>query len=190
MKIMIQHEDHRPVFEGALQKAGLSEVCAVSCMDDGSVDLSRDDTLWVVDAAADDVHGPHDARDVFTRPVRMGDILDRIQRKIGQKTGRNEENTAIFSSFTLDLEKNTLYFKKNGKKTRVTDLERDILMYLHQNKDNIVTKRQILDEVWGYAYNVETHTLETHIYRLRQKIEENPSNPQVLITDGDGYRLV
>jgi DNA-binding response OmpR family regulator len=77
---------------------------------------------------------------------------------------------------------------------RLTEKERDILLCLLAAKaqgegGGAVERRALLDRVWGYAETVETHTLETHIYRLRQKIEMDPASPQYLLTDGTGYRL-
>lgn len=72
---------------------------------------------------------------------------------------------------------------------RLTEKERDILLMLHDAGGVPVSRRLLLDRVWGYAGGVETHTLETHIYRLRQKIETDPARPQILLTAGEGYAL-
>jgi hypothetical protein len=74
-----------------------------------------------------------------------------------------------------------------GEPLRLTEKEVAILLYLYQ-AGGAVSKAEILARVWGYADTAETHTLETHIYRLRQKIERDPSNPAIVLTDGDGYR--
>ena len=72
---------------------------------------------------------------------------------------------------------------------KLTEKERDILIYLHNEKPNEVSKQDLLDKVWGYNPDIETRTLETHIYRLRQKIENDPSHPKFLITKESGYTL-
>jgi len=72
----------------------------------------------------------------------------------------------------------------------LTDKETAILKYLYRAGDRIVGRDVLLDEVWGYNANVTTHTLETHVYRLRQKIEPDPSSAQILVTEPGGYRLV
>jgi len=74
-------------------------------------------------------------------------------------------------------------------KFRLTDKETAILKYLYRAGDKVVSREVLLDEVWGYSANVTTHTLETHVYRLRQKIEPDPSNVTILITEPGGYRL-
>ncbi len=72
---------------------------------------------------------------------------------------------------------------------RLTEKERDILLALLDAPGRRIDRREMLEKVWGYASGVETHTLETHIYRLRQKIETDPAKPVIVLTDGDGYRL-
>jgi len=76
------------------------------------------------------------------------------------------------------------------KKVRLTEKETNILKYLYRANDAVVPRDTLLHEVWGYNAGVTTHTLETHIYRLRQKIESDPSNAQILVTESGGYRLV
>ncbi len=75
------------------------------------------------------------------------------------------------------------------KKIRLTDKEAAILRYLYRSGEKPVGREELLREVWGYNSNVTTHTLETHIYRLRQKIEPDAQIPKLLITETGGYRL-
>ena len=75
-------------------------------------------------------------------------------------------------------------------KVRLTEKETAILKYLYRAGDKVVGREVLLDDVWGYNTEVDTHTLETHIYRLRQKIEEDPSRAVLLVTESGGYRLV
>lgn len=75
------------------------------------------------------------------------------------------------------------------KKVRLTDKEAAILRYLYRSGEKPVGREELLREVWGYNANVTTHTLETHIYRLRQKIEPDAQSPKLLITETGGYRL-
>jgi len=77
-----------------------------------------------------------------------------------------------------------------GSKVRLTEKETSILRYLYRSGQKAVQRDVLLQEVWGYNSGVTTHTLETHIYRLRQKIEKDPSNAALLVTEGGGYKLV
>ena len=80
--------------------------------------------------------------------------------------------------------------EENGDKVRLTEKETAILKYLYRAEQKVITRDVLLEEVWGYNSGVTTHTLETHIYRLRQKIEKDPSNARLLVTESGGYKLV
>ncbi|MEM7643520.1 MAG: winged helix-turn-helix domain-containing protein, partial [Pseudomonadota bacterium] len=79
---------------------------------------------------------------------------------------------------------------EDEKKIRLTDKETNILKFLYRANDGTVARDVLLQEVWGYNAEVTTHTLETHIYRLRQKIEPDPTNVRLLVTESGGYRLM
>ena len=78
----------------------------------------------------------------------------------------------------------------DGAKLRLTEKETAILRYLYRAGEQTVARDVLLKEVWGYNAAVTTHTLETHIYRLRQKIETDPAHAAMLVTDAGGYKLV
>jgi DNA-binding response OmpR family regulator len=78
----------------------------------------------------------------------------------------------------------------DDKKVRLTEKETNILKFLYRSPDGVVPRDVLLHEVWGYNAGVTTHTLETHIYRLRQKIEPDPAQARLLVTESGGYRLV
>ena len=78
----------------------------------------------------------------------------------------------------------------DDRKVRLTEKETNILKFLYRSRDGVVPREVLLHEVWGYNAGVTTHTLETHIYRLRQKIEPDPTNARLLVTEAGGYRLV
>ncbi|WP_141067510.1 winged helix-turn-helix domain-containing protein, partial [Brucella melitensis] len=79
---------------------------------------------------------------------------------------------------------------EKGSKIRLTEKEAAIIKYLYRAGDKVIGRDVLLEEVWGYNSGVTTHTLETHVYRLRQKIEKDPSNATLLVTDSGGYKLV
>ena len=80
--------------------------------------------------------------------------------------------------------------EQTSRKIRLTEKETAILKYLYRAGDRVVGRDTLLGEVWGYNAGVTTHTLETHVYRLRQKIERDPSQAEILVTEPGGYRLV
>jgi len=116
-------------------------------------------------------------------PFRPGALLDKIIASL--KSNRPSEIDAF--PFLFNTRENVLI--KDDKKVKLTDKEKEIFLYLFDNKNEIVSRDALLHHVWAYADTVETHTLETHIYRLRQKMEENPSQPEYLLTEGNGYKL-
>ena len=83
-----------------------------------------------------------------------------------------------------------MLLRGDSRKIHLTEKETAILKYLFRIGDRPVSREVLLDEVWGYNSGVTTHTLETHIYRLRQKIEKDPGNASLLVTEGGGYKLV
>jgi DNA-binding response OmpR family regulator len=83
-----------------------------------------------------------------------------------------------------------LVHTESKQKVRLTEKETAILKYLYRSGNMVVGRDTLLGEVWGYNAGVTTHTLETHVYRLRQKIESDPSNAEILVTEPGGYRLV
>jgi DNA-binding response OmpR family regulator len=83
----------------------------------------------------------------------------------------------------------TLRDPKKNRRIKLTVKETAILKYLYRLDASVVDRKMLLGEIWGYSSSVTTHTLETHIYRLRQKIEADPAIPTLLLTEAGGYRL-
>ena len=131
------------------------------------------------------------ANDYITKPFRLGVLLARLRAHIRQ---HERSDDAVFSigPYTFQPANKLLVDSDddNNKKVRLTDKETAILKYLYWASDKVVSRDTLLDEVWGYNAGVTTHTLETHVYRLRQKIEAEPSEAKILITEPGGYRLV
>ena len=129
------------------------------------------------------------ANDYVTKPFRLGVLLARIRAQLRQ---HEQSDDAVFTigPYTLRPSAKLLMDTENNKKIRLTEKETAILKYLYRAGDRVVPRSVLLDEVWGYNAAVATHTLETHIYRLRQKIERDPSNAELIVTEPRGYRLV
>ncbi|MDH5773241.1 MAG: helix-turn-helix domain-containing protein, partial [Rhodospirillaceae bacterium] len=83
----------------------------------------------------------------------------------------------------------TLVEQGSDKTIRLTDKEAQILKFLYLQGGQVVSRSDLLGEVWGYNAQVTTHTLETHVYRLRQKIERDPTKAEIILTDQGGYKL-
>lgn len=126
---------------------------------------------------------------LFSLPVRVGNLCDEIAFFISQKKLRQSLKPISLGKFTLYPETLALIDQKSENQIKITDKELSILLYLSQNHPKKTSREDLLHQVWQYAQGVETHTLETHIYRLRQKIEDTPSTPEFLITDDEGYYL-
>ena len=129
------------------------------------------------------------ANDYITKPFRLGVLLARLRAHIRQHE-RSDDAVFTIGPYTFQPSNKQLVNNEDEKKVRLTDKETAILKYLYRAGDKVVSRDVLLDEVWGYNASVTTHTLETHVYRLRQKIEADPSNAMILITEPGGYRLV
>ena len=128
------------------------------------------------------------ANDYVTKPFRLGILLARLRAHIRQHE-RSDDAVFTIGPYTFQPSAKLLLDNENNKKIRLTDKEAAILKYLFRAGAKVVSREVLLDEVWGYNANVTTHTLETHVYRLRQKIERDPSNARILVTEPGGYCL-
>jgi len=141
------------------------------------------------DSDADTVIGLEaGANDYVVKPFRFAVLLARIRVQMRQHEASSEAEFQI-GKYTF-RPANKMLLDRRGGKLRLTEKEAAILRFLHRAERQSVARETLLREVWGYNASVTTHTLETHIYRLRQKIEENPAEAQLLVTDGGGYKLL
>jgi len=141
------------------------------------------------DSDADTVLGlDSGANDYIAKPFRFSVLLARIRVQMRQHEASEEAEFQIGPYVFRPAMKQLIDPK--GAKLRLTEKEAAILRFLHRAERQSVPRETLLRDVWGYNANVTTHTLETHIYRLRQKIEENPADARLLVTDGGGYKLL
>jgi len=131
--------------------------------------------------------GADGANDYVTKPFRLSVLLARLKAQLRQYE-QSEDTAFAIGPYILKPGQKLLLDKAQGK-IRLTEKEAAILKYLYQAGDRAVERETLLEEVWGYNSGVTTHTLETHIYRLRQKIEQDPANAQILLTVQGGYKL-
>ena len=128
------------------------------------------------------------ANDYVTKPFRFSVLLARIRAALRQ---HDQSEDVVFTIGQYSFQPAAKILEaSDGNKVRLTDKETSILKYLYRQGPKTITRDVLLKEVWGYNNRVTTHTLETHIYRLRQKIERDPSNARLLVTEEGGYRLV
>ena len=127
------------------------------------------------------------ANDYVTKPFRFGVLLARIRAHLRSHEASED---AVFRIGPYEFRPaQKLLVDDKAKKVRLTEKETNILKYLYRSGAKSVSREELLTEVWGYNAGVTTHTLETHVYRLRQKIEPDPANARLLLTEAGGYRL-
>ena len=140
---------------------------------------SEDDTITGLDAGANDY---------VTKPFRMAVLLARVRAHLRQHS-QSDDAIFLIGPYKFQPAAKMLIVADSDKKIRLTEKETAILKYLYRVGSKTVSRETLLGEVWGYNAAVTTHTLETHIYRLRQKIEAEPSAARLLLTEPGGYRL-
>lgn len=139
---------------------------------------SDSDTVLGLDAGANDY---------VTKPFRFAVLLARIRAHL---RSHEQSEDAVFQIGPYEFRPaSKVLMDARGKKIRLTEKETNILKYLYRAGAKAISREELLTEVWGYNAGVTTHTLETHIYRLRQKIEPEPGLARLLLTDSGGYRL-
>ena len=128
------------------------------------------------------------ANDYIAKPFRLAELLARLRAQM--RIFENSED-AVFTIGPYQFSPSAKLLKDvaRNKRIRLTEKEAAILKFLYRAGTTPVARQVLLNEVWGYNASVTTHTLETHIYRLRQKIEPDPANLRLLITEAGGYRL-
>ncbi len=140
--------------------------------------VADEDTVKGLDAGASDY---------VTKPYKFAVLLARIRVQL-----RDYEHSegAVFRLGDYEFRPSAkMLLDPQAKKIRLTEKETNILKYLYRAGEKPVSREELLAEVWGYNAGVTTHTLETHVYRLRQKIESDPANARLLLTEAGGYRL-
>lgn len=126
------------------------------------------------------------ANDYVTKPFRVGVLVARLRAHLRQ---HEHSDAATFRIGPYQFQPGAKLLTDGRRRIRLTEKEVAILKYLFR-AGGVVSREVLLNEVWGYASGLTTHTLETHVYRLRQKIEPDPANARLLVTEPGGYRLV
>ena len=143
------------------------------------------------DTEAENILGSDsDANDCITKPFKLATLLACVRVQLRRhENGKNA--TFQIGPYSFSPMAKTMTDPENGgRRIRLTEKETSILKYLFSAGEKVIGRDVLLNEVWGYNSGVTTHTLETHVYRLRQKIERDPSNADILVTEPGGYRLI
>ncbi|RYH04068.1 response regulator transcription factor [Salipiger sp. IMCC34102] len=145
--------------------------------------------LTAQDSDADTILGlDSGANDYVSKPFKFPVLLARLR---SQMRTHEQSEDAVFQLGPYSFRPaQKILVTEDDRKVRLTEKETNILKFLYRSTSGVVPRDTLLHEVWGYNAGVTTHTLETHIYRLRQKIEPDPSNARLLVTEQGGYRLV
>jgi len=145
--------------------------------------------LTGADAEQDIVRGlDSGANDYIAKPFRVSELTARLRAQL-RVFDNSEDAVFTVGPYTFRPSAKLLLDAARNRKIRLTEKEAAILKYLYRANGRPVGRQILLNEVWGYNSAVTTHTLETHIYRLRQKIEPDPAQARLLLTEGGGYRL-
>ena len=124
----------------------------------------------------------------IAKPFRLSELMGRLRDRLDTPMPAGPEATVMIGPYAFSPEEKSLRMGL-GPRIRLTEKETAILRFLHGKTERAVPRQELLREVWGYNPAVTTHTLETHIYRLRRKIEGHPDASRVLLTEPGGYRL-
>ena len=132
--------------------------------------------------------GSVEGAEPLLKPFRIGTLLTLLRNRL-REAGHDQQSYTI-GPYSFRLAAKLLLDAATGRTVRLTEKEAAILDFLRRAGPTVISRDALLGEVWGYQAGVDTHTLETHIYRLRRKIEADPANARLLVTESGGYRLV
>ena len=122
---------------------------------------------------------------ILKKPFNYQELLDTIYL-LGKKIEEGFYKKLIIEGYTFQPSLKMLV-GEDGKKITLTDKETLILEYFYKNKNKVLNKELLLLNIWGYKENITTHTLETHIYRLRKKLSSNHIKSKVILSKNNGY---
>jgi len=128
------------------------------------------------------------ANDYVTKPLRVNELLARLRAHLRQ-SDFNDDAVLTIGPYAFRPSAKLLSDVSGQRKVRLTEKEAAILKFLYR-AGRTIGRETLLGEVWGYNAGVTTHTLETHVYRLRRKIERDPAKAEILVTEPGGYRLL
>lgn len=143
-------------------------------------------TILLLSSGAD--AGGAEASNIVYKPLVLNNFFNLLQAGINIYEN-SSDGYLNFNQYELRPSKKEILNLRNNEIIKLTEKEVAIIKYLYKAKDKIVSKNELLQEVWGYSPEVTTHTIETHIYRLRQKVEHEDAAAQIILTSDGGYQL-
>ena len=122
------------------------------------------------------------------KPLVLSSFINKLRSAVNL-AANSDAGRLKFNKYELRPVNKEILNLRNNEVIKLTEKEVAIIQYLYKIKDRIVSKNELLQEVWGYRPDVTTHTIETHIYRLRQKVEKDNPQAQLIVTEDGGYIL-
>jgi DNA-binding response OmpR family regulator len=183
----------------AAQEAAFAAVIIDATLPDGDGHTVRDRlrangmSMPVILLNGSDRIGSADLTIAMSKPFRLSELMTRLRDSLEARSRlcapHHPPARIRIGRYEFNAEEKTLHDGIADLRVRLTEKEAAILAFLHRMGERPVPRQILLREVWGYNPAVNTHTLETHIYRLRRKIEADPAKARLLITEAGGYRL-
>jgi two-component system KDP operon response regulator KdpE len=207
LRITLEANGYR-VFEGATGQEGINEAAQrrpdIIVLDLGLPDMDGIEVLkrlreWskvpvlvlsVRDREEDKISAlDNGADDYVTKPFSTGELLARL--RVAERHAQPVTESTVYHSGELEVDLTSRVVKVHGKEVRLTATEYSLLRLFVQHAGKVLTHRQILKEVWGPNYVEQTHYLRVYLGHLREKLENDPAKPELLVTEpGVGYRLM
>jgi DNA-binding response OmpR family regulator len=182
LRVMRRERFDAVLLDGDLPDVARPELCRLLRQADPGV------PILIMAAAGEGAAASPEADDYLPKPFRLNDLLGRLRAQLA-RSERGGAAIVMIGPYTFRPDIKLMVDNGDGRKVRLTDKEAAILQFLHR-AGRVIDRDTLLGEVWGYNAGVTTHTLETHVYRLRRKIERDPARAEILVTEAGGYRLV
>ena len=144
--------------------------------------------IILLEKAEKDNDGNAEREAVISKPFSLNDFLNKLRSCINVFENSSDAYLA-FNNYELHPAAKEILNRRNNELIKLTEKEVAVIKYLYKSKDKIVSKNDLLQDVWDYNAEVTTHTIETHIYRLRQKVEHDNPEAQLILTEDGGYKL-
>ncbi len=125
----------------------------------------------------------------LNRPIRLREAIYTIKQQLKSRTVPEKEEIRLAGGHLFSVQDKTICSDDGTTRVTLTDKEAELLRYIGRNHQEILSRSELLKNVWGYGNDINTHTLETHIYRLRSKLKQLDENLDIVFSEEGGYRL-